>query len=225
MKKLIVGVGAVASAAVLATALVASAQTASTTVGVSSIPSEMLLQVNKSGKVLLRGTLDSVSSGVLTVKSWGGDWTVNVGSSAEVLPAVLGNDITQFKTGDMVGVQGMISGNGSWTIDASVVRDWTYREAVTAEQKQNIKSAKETQQSERPRNYSGTASNVGSDSFTLTVGGTADTVNVASGVEVVNGKWVTMPLSSIQNGDTVHVWGVNTGGMITAKIVRDVTLK
>lgn len=225
MKKLIIGVGAVATAAVLATALVASAQTSSSTAPVAGqAEQQMLLQVNKSGKVLLRGTIDSVSNGVITVKSWGGDWTVNVGSSAEVLPSAVGNDITQFKTGDMIGVQGMVSQSASWTVDASVVRDWTYRTAVTAEQKQNIQSAKETRQSEKPRNYSGTVSNVSGDSFTLTVGGTSDTVSVASGAEVVNRKWATIPITSIQNNDTVHVWGVNASGTITAKIVRDVTL-
>jgi hypothetical protein len=160
----------------------------------------------------------------MMINSWGGTWTVNVGSSAQVLPAVTGNDITQFKTGDFVGVEGTVSGSASLTINATLVRDWTYRAAVTQEARQNVQEAKQIRNTNRPRDYVGVASNVNGTSFTLTVGGTAYAVNPSSGAEVVNRIWVAMPLSSIQANDNVRVWGVNASGTITAQIVRDVSI-
>lgn len=209
----------------MATMLVASAQTAATTTaGTPSQSEQMVLQIGPAGKTLLRGTIGSVSSGVLTVRSWGGDWTVNVGSSAQVLPAAASNNLSQFKTGDFVGVQGTVSQSAAWTVDATLVRDWTYRQAVTQQEKQNVQSARQTIQSGTPKNYVGVAANVNGSSFTLTVGGTAYTVNVASGAEVVNKNWVTIPLTNIQNNDNVRVWGVNASSTITAQIVRDVSI-
>ena len=215
-----------ASAAVLATALIAAAQTTpSVTATVSPASSQkMILEVGPAGKVLLRGTIASVSSGNLTVTGWGGVWTINVGSSAEILPASVANDLTQFKAGDFVGIQGTINQSANWTIDATVVRDWTYRAAVNQERKQNIQSVREIIKSGTPRNYVGTASNISTSSFTLTVNGTTDTVNVATGAKVVNRNWVTIPLASIQNNDNVRVWGVNASSTITAQIVRDISI-
>ena len=218
--------GLAAGMALLATTLIASAQTATTTT-TATAPAKsqpMILQVNKDGRALLRGTIASVSSGVMTVNGWGGTWTVNIGSSAQVLPAVAGNDITQFKTGDFVGVEGTVSASALWTINATLVRDWTYRTAVTQEVKQNVQEAKQIRNTNRPRDYVGVASNVSGASFTLTVGGTAYTVNPSSGAEVVNRTWIAMPLSSIQANDNVRVWGVNASGTITAQIVRDVSI-
>jgi hypothetical protein len=186
-KKIMTGIGIITVAMVFATALIAGAQT--TTAGTT--PSQpMILQVGPAGKVLMRGTIASVASGALTVTSWGGVWTVNVGSGAEVLTAAAGNDLTQFKTGDFVGVQGTVSKSANWTIDATLVRDWTYRQVVNQERQTNVQSAHETIKSGTPKNYVGTASNVSGSSFTLTVDGTADTVNVASGAEVVNRNWL-----------------------------------
>ncbi len=218
--------GAVTSIVVLATTLVANAQTATSTAsGSSATVQPMVLQVNKDGKVLMRGTIASVASGVLTVAGWGGTWTVNTPSTAEVLPAAVGNDITQFKTGDFVGIEGTVSQSASWTIDATLVRDWTYRRAVTAEQKQNVQAVRQTMQSETPRNYQGLVSGINGSSFTYTTAdGTTYTVNIASDAKVLNRNWLTLPLSSIRNGDTVRVWGANASGTLTAEVVRDISI-
>ncbi|MBU6500363.1 MAG: hypothetical protein KGJ89_00845 [Patescibacteria group bacterium] len=224
IRKIVMGTAVVGS--VLAFALIASAQTASTTTsGSPGTPSQpMVFEAGPAGRVLLRGTIDSVSANLLTVKSWGGDWTVNVGSGAEVLPVAAGNDLTQFKTGDFVGVQGTVSQSANWTVDATLVRDWTYRQAVNQERQQNVQSIRQTIQSGTPRNFQGTAGAVSGSTFTLTVNGTPYTVNVAANAQVVNRNWLTLSLASIQSGDTVRVWGTNASGTITAQIVRDVTI-
>lgn len=224
LKQFIVGASFAAAAAVLATTMVASAQTATSTPNDASRTQPMVLNVNAAGRVLLRGTIASVNTGTLTVNGWGGVWTVNVGSGAQVLPVASGNDLSQFKTGDFVGVEGTVSQSAAWTIDATLVRDWTYRAAVSQEVKQNVQEARQIRQANRPRNYVGTASGVSAGSFTLTDGGTAYTVNPTSGAEIVNRNWVAMPLSGIQTNDNVRVWGTASSGTISAAIVRDVSI-
>ncbi len=225
IKKIILAFGALS---LLSSAGIAFAQTASTTVqSTVTTPTHsqpMVLEVGSAGRVLMRGTIASIASGVLTVNSWGGVWTVNVGSGTQILPAAAGNDITQFKTGDFVGIQGTISQVANFTIDATLVRDWTYRTAITQEQKQNIQSAQGIRNG-YPRDYIGTASCVSGTSFSLTTAnGTSYTVNTASNTEVVNRNWITLPLSSISSGDNVRVYGVNSSGTIAAQIIRDVTI-
>jgi hypothetical protein len=232
-KKIIASVSIIASLAAFTTILVASAQTASTTPPASSsspastslpVKSErQVLLIGPEGRVLMRGTIASVGNGSLTVNSWGGVWTVNVGSGTKILPAAAGNDLTKFQTGDFVGIQGTVSRSANWTIDATLVRDWTYRHVVQQERQENIKSANTLRKSGTPRNYVGTASNVTDNSFTLTADGVSYTVNVVSGAKVVDRNWLNMTLSSIKNGDNVRVWGVNTNGNIAASIVRDVS--
>lgn len=223
MKKLIIGAGLAAGLAILAGTLVASAQTATSTVSNAAKTQPMVLQVNRNGRVLMRGTVASISGGVLTVNSWGGTWTVNVGSSTKVMPAAAAGDISQFHTGDFVGVEGTVSQNAGLTIDASLVRDWSERQALGQETKQNVQEAKQVRQANRPRDFVGTASNVSGSSFTLTVGGTAYTVNVAANAEVVSRNWLKLPLGSIQANDNVRVWGTASSSVITGLIVRDVT--
>ena len=89
----------------------------------SQIQKEMILQVGPKGEVLLRGILVSASSGVITVKSWGGVWTVNIPTTAEVLPVIVNNDVTKFVVGDYIGIQGYMSTSESWTVNAKVVRN------------------------------------------------------------------------------------------------------
>ncbi len=86
-------------------------------------PMPMVVQIGPSGNILLRGTVDSVGQNSLTVKSWGGDWTVMINASTKLAPA---STIGQFAVGDFVGVHGTVDQNASWTVHADVVRDWNH---------------------------------------------------------------------------------------------------
>jgi hypothetical protein len=224
-KKLLASIGIVTSVAVLATALIAVAQTttpAPTATATASAP--QVLNVSAAGNVLLRGTIASITSGVMTVNGWGGVWTVNIPASASIYPVATTNYATQFQVGDFVGVQGTIATGANWTVNATLVRDWTYRAAVTAQVKANVQAAQGIR-AEGPRDYIGTASNVSASSLTLTVSnGTVYTVNPSANAEVVNRMWTTLPFTSINNGDNVRVYGVDASGTVTAQIVRDVTI-
>ena len=100
----------------------------------------MMLQIEPKGNALLRGTINSVASNSLVVKSWGGNWTVNFSSSTKLMP----NDIAQFKVGDFIGVQGTVNQASSWTIDATLMRD-----RVTGDK--NSRDNKEDNEQNKPK--------------------------------------------------------------------------
>lgn len=187
---------------------------------------EMMLQVGPKGNATLRGTVKTVGSNSLTVTSWGGDWTVNVSTGTEVMPdngskdAV--SDLTQFKTGDFVGVQGMVNSSSSWTIDAKIVRDWTQQ--PTGMMQGKIKNMMENKGMMKARNYKGAVSNVTATSFTLTYGNTTLTVNFGSTTKLMNKSRSTITAADIQNGDMVRVYGPNTSGTVAATIISDTSI-
>ncbi len=210
----------------LAVAGVAFAQTASTATSVSTsvtTPSQqMVLQVGPAGKVLLRGTIDSVSATSITVKSWGGDWTVNVSASASVMPQ--GVALTDFKQGDFVGVQGTVNSSAGWTVDATLVRDWTARQALNQQVQANTQSM-HTMMSSGPRTIQGTLSGLSGQTFTLTASnGTAYSVSLASGALLLTQGRATLDFSKVSNGDTVRVYGTVSSSTISASIFRDVSV-
>ena len=203
----------------LAVSGVAFAQTTSTPV------QQMVLQVGPAGKVLLRGTVDAASAASITVKGWGGDWTINIPSSARILPQ--GATLSSFQKGDFVGVQGTVNQSGSWTIDATLVRDWTARQALNQQIKTNVQSVHDTM-SAGPKTIQGTLSNLDAtaETFTLTAsGGAAYSVSLASGAKLLARNWATLDFSKVSNGDTVRVYGAVSSATISATIFRDVSVK
>ncbi len=209
----------------LASAGLAFAQTTTTTSTVPSSTQPMVLQIGAKGAVLLRGTVDSVSSDSVTVKSWGGDWTVNVPTSAKVLPQ--GTTVSDMKTGDFVGVQGTVDSTGNFMVNATLIHDWTARQALNQEIKTNVQSVRETMAS-GPRTIQGTLSNLDAtaDTFTLTnAAGTAYSVTLDSGAKILGKNWATITLGQATNGDTVRVYGTVSSTAIAASVFRDVSVK
>ena len=196
------------------------AQTTPTTTSTTTMP--LVLNVNAAGKVLLRGTVVSVSSGSLTLKSYGGEWTINVPASAQVLPQ--GIALSSFAQGDFVGVQGTINSGSNWTVDAILVRDWTQRAALNAQAQANVQTIKSDLQS-GPHNTAGTVSNVSGTSFTLTSSaGTAYSVSLNTGAIIVDKSYHTIDMSQVHSGDSVRVWGTTAGSAITASVFRDLSI-
>lgn len=180
---------------------------------------QMIVQISPDGKVLLRGKVDAVSTNSLTVKSWGGDWVAVVNSSTKLAP---GLSLSQFMVGDFVGVQGSINQDASWAVNATTVRNWTERKVAQDTKKEIKKIIK----SESPKNWEGVASNINAStkSFTLTIEGTAYTVNVSATAKVVNFKYAALGLGDIKNGDKVRVFGPSVDAVITASVVRDTSV-
>lgn len=205
------------------------------------------LEIGPKGRVLLRGNLESVSGSVLKVRSWGGVWTVNVPTGAEVIPKVLGTnaDITKFAAGDYIGIQGTIATNADFTIDAKIVRDWTSRKdlekrakEIEKEIRDKIKKEKEDiedklkeakkKAEEALRNiariWEGTAGDASGSSFAFTSDGKSFTVNTASTTKIVNRNWLPITLGDIRSGDAIRIYGALASSTITAEVVRDTSI-
>lgn len=215
--------------ALLGAASIALAETSTTTPATSPAPfQQMIVQIGPRGNALLRGIVDAVGANTITVKSWGGDWTISMGGDAKLMPE--GVSLSDVHAGDFVGVQGSANANAPWTIDAKIVRDWTERHAVRQEERQNIQSVHSTESQGREngigRIFEGTASAVSGTSFTLTAnGGKVYTVN-ASGAKLLNRRFLTLgSVTSIQVGDHVRVFGTAASSTVSAQVVRDVSVK
>lgn len=86
-----------------------------------STPKPMVFTISDSGKVLLRGTVKSVSTDSLTVSTWGGSWTVAISGDTEFAHSA---SLTSIVVGDFVGITGTIT-TESPTITAKYVRNWS----------------------------------------------------------------------------------------------------
>src|SRR3989338_4234786 len=184
---------------------------------VQKVPN-MVLEVGPSGRTLIRGTVTAVGTDSLTVKSWGGLWVVNVSSTTKLAPRV---DMAQFAVGDFVGAQGVMSTAADWTINATLVRNWTIRQTIN----DNKKEIKTMIKSVTARNWQGVVvGDVNADgSFKLQVGGTTYDIKLATGAKVVDKNYFTLASGSIKAGDTVRVYGPAQDTTITASVVRDVS--
>ncbi len=205
----------------LATALVGSVMTFTGTVFAQEItaslssPNKMVLEIGPAGKVLMRGTVSAVTTNSLTVKSWGGDWVVNVSSSTALMPL---KDMAQFVVGDFVGVQGTVSTSAAWTIDATLVRNWTVRQTIN----DNKQEVKQLIRSVAAKNWEGVVGDVNADgSFKLKIGTASYDVKMQTGAKIVDKNYFTLDLSKIKTGDTVRVYGPAVDTVITASVVRN----
>ena len=209
-----------------ASAGVAFAQTAAATPAAASQP--MVLQVNTNGDVLMRGTISLVASDSLTVKSWGGEWTVQVPSSAKVIPAApQGAALSGFQTGDFVGVLGTVDSNSNLTINARLVHDWSARRALTQQIRTNKQAARQTEAA-RSRVVQGVLSHLDATArtFTLTTArGSVYAVSLSSGAKTLARNWAALDFGTVKSGDTVRVYGTVSSSTISALVFRDVSIK
>jgi len=92
----------------------------------AKITSPMILTISADGHILMRGTVESVGTDSLMVNSWGGSWAVKLSSTTNTMS--LNRVISDFQVGDFVGVMGTVQKDGSFVIDAKIVRKWFARE-------------------------------------------------------------------------------------------------
>src|SRR3989344_4218495 len=82
----------------------------------------VILNIGPNGNTLLRGVIKSVGTNSLVVESWGGDWTINVGTGTQILSP--NRALTDFVVGNFAGVLGKTSHDGDFTVEARIVRSW-----------------------------------------------------------------------------------------------------
>lgn len=88
--------------------------------------SPMIVNIGPKGNVLMRGiVVGAPGADFIEVESWGGSWKVKISTATKLMS--LNKVITDFQDGDFVGVMGAVSSDGSFIIDASIVREWRQR--------------------------------------------------------------------------------------------------
>ena len=187
----------------------------------------MILEVNKNGKILLRGTVESVASSTLTLKSWGGTWTIKTSSDTKIHPKVNGTStLSAFETGDFVGVIGQISETENFTVNAKIIRNWTLKKEVKTDKQEGKKEVKEAKK-EGAKLFVGVAGNVASSSLTLNSKNKIYSVLIASSTKILNRHWLNINLSDIKVSDKIRIWGALHGTSTTdidAEVIRDISL-
>lgn len=93
---------------------------APTEVPEGSVPAPVVVEIDNNGHVLMRGVIESTTAEGLTVKSWGGTWTVRVNGGTALVP---GSTATM-SAGAFVGIEGQVATDQAQTVDATFVRDW-----------------------------------------------------------------------------------------------------
>lgn len=236
LKKIITGT--VAGAVLLSGASLAYAEDATTTVSATPATStapaapvraEMQLSITRGGHVFIRGTVDSVGTDYVMVKSYGGSWKVMVSDKTEVLPKVASGaiDLSKFTVGDYVGAIGAVSLSEDWTINARILRDHTEGKALMSDRKENRKTERALRrhaESTVARVTVGTVGDISGASFTITTASGAITADTGNTTKFVNRKWNTIAFGDIKSGDKIRVYGVVASSTSAAQVVRDLSI-
>lgn len=201
-------------------------------------PGEWKLEVGPKGQALLRGHIVSVSGSTIVVKSWGGQWTVVVGSGTEILPRRgQAANLSDFLPGDYVGVSGTISASSPNSVNAKVIRNRTEARRETEERKENKELLEKRVKEEKDKRdallasvgkiMEGKVASVAtsSTSFALVVKDKTYDVTTSSSTKFVDERWRTISFASIAEGHKVRVFGIVSGSTISAEVVRDTSVK
>ncbi len=161
------------------------------------------VQINPNGDVTLKGAVGSVGSTSLVVKSWGGDWTVNVASGAKLnsrANAVIA--LTDIKAGDVVMVHGVMKAGAGLSIDARQVKDQFIPDRSVA--------------------VRGTIASIGANTLTVKSGDATWTVNTTSATKFTSKFDIATTLAAMKVGDDVTVKGAVVAGSTTTVNATDV---
>lgn len=181
------------------------------------------VEIKNDGTAVLRGAkVTAISGSTLTVTETLGtttlSWTVTTTGTTK-FEAKNGSSIAlaSIAVGDTITVKGALVSGSSLTLTATLVRDITKVPTPPP-------AATNAQQI-----FEGTLSVLPGTSLpttlTLSIGSTAQAVNLSTSTTVLNTAWAPVTLALFQTGDRVRVFGyVPTGSTtVTALVVRNVT--
>ncbi len=160
-----------------------------TAFALSQPPAYKSVTINHSGHAVLEGGLVSISGNVLTVASWGGNWSVDVGSARLLNQSGRNANLSEFQSGDQLLIIGA-AGDGAWSITAKIVRNRSIR-TIFASLRGTISSLNAT-----------------SKTFSLVTSQSGNVqINVDANTNIfVNGQHSAF--SDLVNGMTASVYGV-----------------
>jgi len=200
-----------------------------TTLPTSSHPMPMVVEIGPAGNALIRGTVTSVGADSLTVKSWGGNWTVKIDENTKLLPQGLVLD--QIKDGDFVGLNGKVISDESLAVHATLIRDWTEKKIIKKEVQQNKKEVKQivkeiVKETPKPEIRILTIESIDNVNNTLTAKLNTQTITVklATGAKLLDRNWKNISFDQIKANDTIRVYGVLSDSNLEASVIRDISL-
>ena len=196
-----------------------------TTLPTSSHPMPMVVEIGPAGNALIRGTVTSVGADSLTVKSWGGNWTVKIDENTKLLPQGLVLD--QIKDGDFVGLNGKVISDESLAVHANLIRDWTEKKTTKEEVQQNKKEVKQiVKETPKPAIRILKVETIDPTSNTLTAKLNTKTITVklVNGVKLIDRNWKNISFDQIKANDTIRVYGVLSDSNLEASVIRDISL-
>ena len=186
-------------------------------------PEPTIVQIGSTGNALIRGTVTYVGSDSLTIKSWGGNWTVKIDKNTNFFPR--GLTLDQIKTGDLVGLNGKVNSEESLTVHATLIRDWTEKKLIEEETKQNIKEVRKIEKETTPRINILTVKSIDQTNNTITATMNGQTITVKiNNAKLIDRIWRTITLNKIQPNDKIRVYGILSGSTLEASVIRDISI-
>lgn len=166
------------------------------------------VDIGPKGNVVLRGSVGSVGTNSVVVKSWGGDWTVSVGTDTKFSSrenAVV--KLSDIKVGDVVMVHGAMKPNAGLTVEARQIKDLFIPDRTAV--------------------IRGAIAAVSGSSLTVKSGDVSWTVNTTAATKITSKFDIATTLASMKAGDEVMVKGVVVAGSVNtvdASEVKNVSL-
>ena len=203
----------------------ASSSATSSASTVNPHPMPLVVEIGPAGNALIRGTVTNVGTDSLTVKSWGGAWTVKIDSNTKFLPK--GLTLDQIKVDDFVGLNGKVNSEESLTVHATLIRDWTEKKITKEEVQENKKEVKQiVKETPKPATRILTIETIEPASNTLTAKLSTQTITVklANGAKLIDRNWKTITFDQLKVNDTIRVYGVLSDSNLEASVIRDISI-
>jgi len=196
----------------------------STTLPINSHPMPLIVEIGPAGNALIRGTVTNVSTDSLTLKTWGGTWTIKIDNNTKFAPQ--GLTLSQIQTNDFIGLSGKVNGEETLTVNATLIRDWTEKKIIKEEIQQNKKEVKQIiKETPKPETRILTIESVNTNNtLTAKLNTQTITVSLANNVKLLDRNWKTITFDQLKANDTIRVYGVLSGTTLEASIIRDISI-
>jgi len=195
-----------------------------TTLPTNSHPMPLIVEIGPAGNALIRGTVTNVSTNSLTIKTWGGTWTIKIDNNTKFAPQ--GLTLSQIQTNDFIGLNGKVNGEETLTVNATLIRDWTEKKIIKEEIQQNKQEVKQIiKETPKPETRILTIESVNTNNtLTAKLNTQTITVSLANNVKLLDRNWKTITFDQLKANDTIRVYGTLSGTTLEASVIRDISI-
>jgi hypothetical protein len=191
----------------------------------NSHPMPLIVEIDPAGNVLMRGTVSSINTDSLTLKTWGGICTVKVYSNTKFTPE--GLTLDQVKNGEFIGLKGKVNSEENLTVNATLIHDWTEKKIVKKEIKQNKKEVKEIiKETPKPAIHILIIESIDTTNNVLTgkLNDQTITVKLVNTTKLIDRNWKTINFNQLKTNDTIRVYGILSDNSLEASVIRDISI-